>query len=275
MGTFRSDGYKKLLVKKYKNRIKFYKVDLNNFDKVKSIIKSVKPDLIFHLASNPNVSESFINPLKIINNNNQITINILEALRQLKSKALIQICSSSEVYGSVSKNKIPIKESEKIMPINPYAASKAFQDLISQVYYNVYKLNIIITRMFTYTNPRRDNLFQSTFARQIVNQKKKKKKIIYNGNLQSIRAILDIDDAMEAYWLCAVKGKIGEIYNISGSKTISVKNFLKNLIKKSNLKVRTIKKKNLVRPTDINIQIPSIKNSNYTQDGKKKSYDGH
>ena len=79
---------------------------------------------------------------------------------------------------------------------------------------------------------------------------------------------------MEAYWLCAVKGKIGEIYNISGSKTISVKNFLKNLIKKSNLKVRTIKKKNLVRPTDINIQIPSIKKFKLHTGWKEKvSYD--
>ena len=274
IGTYRSKGYKNLLLKKYSNKIKLYKVDLNDFEKVKKIMKLIKPDLIFHLASNPNVSDSFINPLKIINNNNQITINILEALRQLKSRAVIQICSSSEVYGSVSRNKIPIKESEKIMPINPYAVSKAFQDLLSQVYHKVYKLNIIITRMFTYTNPRRDNLFQSAFARQIVNLRKNKKKIIYHGNLKSIRAILDIDDAMEAYWICAVKGKIGEIYNISGSKIISVNNFLKNLIKKSNIKVKTIKKKTLIRPADINIQIPSVRKFKLHTGWKEKvSYD--
>ena len=258
-GTYRSKGFKNFLLKKYGNKIKFFKVDLNNFQNVKKVIKLIKPDLIFHLASNPNVRESFDNPLKIIKKNNQITLNILEALRQLKSKAVIQICSSSEVYGSVSKKNIPIKESQKMMPINPYAVSKAFQDLLSQVYHKVYKLNIIITRMFTYTNPRRNNLFQSAFARQIINLKKNKKKFIYHGNLNSIRSILDVDDAMEAYWICAVRGKIGEVYNISGSKTMSVKNYLKNLIKFSGVKVKTIKQKKLLRPTDIDIQVPSTK----------------
>ena len=97
-------------------------------------------------------------------------------------------------------------------PISPYAVSKCFQDLLSQVYYKSYKLNIIITRMFSYTNSRRYTLFQSAFAKQIAEIEKNKKKYLFHGNLESIRTFIDIDDAMSAYWLTAKRGKIGEIY---------------------------------------------------------------
>ena len=122
---------------------------------------------------------------------------------------------------------------QKISPANPYAVSKTFQDLLAQVYFRSFNLRIIITRMFSYINSRRNNLFQTAFADQIVKIEKGKAKILRHGNLNSIRTFVDIDDAMEAYWLAAKKGKIGEVYNIGGNKTISVKQFLmlKNLIK--------------------------------------------
>ena len=81
--------------------------------------------------------------------------------------------------------------------------------------------------MFTYLNARRNNLFASAFARQIVNIEMKKQSHVYHGNLSSKRTILDIRDAMEAYWLTALKGKKGKIYNISGKNSITIKNFLK------------------------------------------------
>ena len=101
-------------------------------------------------------------------NNNIITVNLLEAIRRSEINPVVMICSTSEVYGSVSKKYMPINEKQKIAPINPYAVTKVYQDLISQVYQKSFGLNIIITRMFSYTNARRSNLFQSAFARQIV-----------------------------------------------------------------------------------------------------------
>ena len=81
--------------------------------------------------------------------------------------------------------------------------------------------------MFSYINARRDTLFQTAFAKQIVNIERKSQKVLKHGNLNSIRTFVDIEDAMSAYWLTATNGKIGEIYNIGGNKIISVKNFLK------------------------------------------------
>jgi GDP-mannose 4,6-dehydratase len=257
-GTFRSVGFKKILQSNIKN-LKLEKVDLKNFKKLKKVIKRINPDLIFHFASNADVRSSFDDPLEFSTNNNSITINLLEAIKQTKKNPLIVICSSSEVYGKVSRKDIPLTEKQKFNPVNPYAATKAFQDFISQIYMNSFNLNIIITRMFSYTNARRKNLFQTAFANQIIEIERKEKKILKHGNLNSVRTFIDIDDAMEAYWLTATRGKIREIYNIGGDKIISVKNFLKELCLVSKEKIICKVDKNLLRPTDVTLQITNSK----------------
>ncbi len=258
-GFYRSKGYLNLLKKKYKKKINFIKLDLVNFTILKKKINLIKPDVIFHLASNADVRGSFDKPVEHAYNNNIITVNLLESVRKSLVDPIIMICSTSEVYGNVDKKDMPINENQKISPINPYAVTKVYQDLISQVYQKSFKLKIIITRMFSYTNARRINLFQTAFARQIVLCEKNKIKVLKHGNLNSIRTFVDIEDAMEAYWLAAKKGKIGEIYNIGGNKIISVRNFLKELMKLSNKKIITKLDPNLLRPQDVALQIPSSK----------------
>jgi len=254
-GLYRSKGYLPYLKNKYGKKINFFRIDLKNYNKLKSIIKIIKPDLIFHLASNADVRKSFDKPIELTNNNNLITSNLLESIRALKLKPLIIICSTSEVYGIVEKKNMPINENQPINPINPYAVSKSFQDLLSQVYIKSFDFKIIITRMFSYTNPRRDNLFQTSFAKQISLIEKGKLKKLKHGNLLSVRNFIDTDDAMEAYWFAAKKGKIGEIYNIGGEKIISVKSFLNELIKLSQTKIVKVADKKLFRPRDINLQV--------------------
>ena len=232
-----------------------FKGNLCNFNKTQKTITKINPDLIFHLASTANVRKSFDLPKKTIENNNAITLNLLEIIRINKINPLVIICSTSEVYGKVSKKDIPIKETKNISPVNPYSASKAFQDLVSQAYFKSYGLKIIITRMFSYTNARKNYLFQTSFAKQIVDIEKGKKKILKHGNLNSVRNMIDIYDAMEAYWLTAKRGRIGEIYNISGKKVISVGNYLKELKKLSNVKIKTKIDKKLLRPVDVTLQI--------------------
>ena len=223
------------------------------------------------MASNADVRNSFFKPLKFSENNNMITVNLLEALRQIKSKAIIVICSTSEVYGNVKKKNMPIRENQQIAPINPYAVTKVFQDLMSQVYQKTFGLNIIVTRMFSYMNARRNNLFQTAFANQIAAIEKGKLKYLRHGNLKSKRTIIDTHDAMEAYWLAAKKGKIGEIYNICGSQKISVNRFLKKLISFSNKNIKCRLDKNLVRPNDIDLQISDFKKFNRDTGWKPKT----
>jgi len=261
-GLYRSNGYKNLFKKVSKKRISFLRTDLKNFYQLKKILKKTNPDIVFHIASNADVRLSFDKPIEITSNNNLITVNLLEAVRQLNQNPIIIICSTSEVYGAVTKKDIPIKENQKISPVNPYAVSKTFQDLLSQVYFKSFGLRIIITRMFSYTNARRNNLFQTSFANQIAKIEMGKQKQLKHGNLESIRTFVDIDDAMEAYWLAAKKGKIGEIYNIGGNKIVTVKQFLKELIKLATCKINHYVDKKLLRPQDVTLQIPDVRKFN-------------
>ena len=255
-GIYRSIGNKNLLKNK---RIKLFKCDLCDFNKTQKIIKKINPGVIFHLASTANVRDSFNSPRKTIENNSAITLNLLEVIRINKINPLVIICSTSEVYGKINKKDIPIKETKNIGPVNPYSASKAFQDLLSQIYSECYGLKIIITRMFSYTNARKNFLFQTSFAKQIADIEKGKKKILTHGNLNSVRNIIDITDAMEAYWIAAKRGRIGKIYNISGKKVISVGNYLKELKKLSNVKIKSKIDKKLLRPVDVTLQIADTK----------------
>ena len=254
-GLYRSNGYKKILEKN--SRLKLIQIDLNNKKKLTKIIKNIKPDLVYHFASDPDVRKSFDYPYKVIKNNSLITLNLLESIRILKIKPLMIICSTSEVYGDRKKKDGLIKENNKFNPANPYAVSKAFQDHLSQLYFKIYGMRIIITRMFTYMNPRRDNLFQSAFAKQIIEIKKDKKKYLIHGNLGSVRTFLDTEDACNAYWLTAKRGKIGEIYNISGDKIISVGEVLNKLLERSNIKnkIKTKLDSKLIRKRDVSYQI--------------------
>ena len=255
-GIYRSIGNKNLLKNE---RIKLFKCDLCNFNKTQKIIKKINHGVIFHLASTANLRDSFNSPRKTIENNNAITLNLLEVIRINKINPLVIICSTSEVYGKINKKDIPIKETKNIGPVNPYSASKAFQDLLSQIYSECYGLKIIITRMFSYTNARKNFLFQTSFAKQIADIEKGKKKILTHGNLNSVRNIIDITDAMEAYWIAAKRGRIGKIYNISGKKVISVGNYLKELKKLSNVKIKSKIDKKLLRPVDVTLQIADTK----------------
>lgn len=261
---------------KYLNKFNkkfFIKDDLNNFKLTKKQISSLKPDLIFHLASNADVRSSFDNPRDIIINNNNCTLNLLEACRLTSSKALIIISSTSEVYGD-PQTKV-IDENNKIAPNNLYAVSKTFQDLLAQNYYKIYGLNIIITRMFTYLNARRDNLFASSWAKQVVEIEKGKRKFLEHGNLNSYRSIMSINDAIEAYWQTATRGQVGEIYNIGAGRNIKLKKFLNELINLSSKKIETRVNKKFLRKTDIKKQIPNSQkfkkktgwknNSNFTK----------
>ena len=254
-GLYRSVGFIKILKKKFKKKIVFLKVDLNNYKKVFKILKKIKPDLIIHLASDARPRESFDEPIKVITNNNNITLNLLESVRSNKIDPLILICSTSEVYGKVGKEEFPITEKQILRPVNPYSVSKSFQDLVAQMYHESYKLKIIITRMFSYINPRGKFLFQSVFAKQVVEIEKGKKRFLEHGNLNSIRNFIDLKDAMEAYWYTAKRGRIGEIYNIGGKKVMSVRKFLSELKKRSNKKIESKLNKKLLRPSDVSYQI--------------------
>ena len=245
-------------LEKSHDKVTIHECDLNDFSAILTVLKNVKPDAIFHLASNANVRASFINPLTILDNNIGSTANLLEAIRAAEIDPIIQLCSTSEVYGQVDPKDIPIKESCPLNPLSPYAVSKTTQDLLGAVYFHAYGMKIIRTRMFAYINPRRENLFATSFAMQVARIEKGLQKELLHGNLNSTRTLIDVRDAMESYWVAAQKCRFGEAYNIGGNTIITVGEFLDLLRKKAHVPIPLRQDPNLLRPTDVTLQIPDV-----------------
>lgn len=243
----------------FENQITLYECDLTDFSSIFSVLRESQPDVIFHLASYANVRQSFRTPLSVIQNNFMSTANLLEAIRLLDIHPIVQHCSTSEVYGQVLPDELPITENHAIRPVNPYSVSKTMQDMMAGSYYYSYRMNIIRTRMFGYLNPRRPDIFASSFARQVVQIELGLKKELIHGNLDSIRTLLDVHDAMESYWVACEHCKIGEVYNIGNEQPIRVGEFLEVLKSHSKVPIVSRVDKELLRPVDVTLQIPSMK----------------
>lgn len=238
------------------DKIHLHECDLNDLSSIYRVLKRVKPDAIFHLASYANVRASFDTPLSVIQNNVASTANLFEAVRMTGTNPLIQLCSTSEVYGQVSPENVPIKESCPIQPVNPYAVSKATQDFLGYVYFKSYGMKIIRTRMFAYINPRREDLFATSFAKQVARIEQGLQEELLHGNLESTRTLIDVRDAMEAYWVALTQCTPGEVYNLGGTTVIKVGEFLDELKKLANCEIPSRVNPELLRPVDVTLQIP-------------------
>jgi len=240
------------------DKVVIHECDLNDFSSVLSTIKTVQPDVIFHIASHANVKASFITPLAVLNNNIMGTANLFEAVRLAGIDPIIQLCSTSEVYGQVEPSEVPISEENQLRPSSPYAVSKVTQDLLGWTYFRSYHMKIIRTRMFAYLNPRRADLFATSFARQIARIEQGLQEELLHGNLDSVRTLIDVRDAMEAYWVAILHCRPGEVYNIGGQTSMSVGEFLELLINESSVPIKTRVDPNLLRPSDVTLQIPKL-----------------
>lgn len=243
-----------------KDRIDLQYLDLEDSLSVYGMLEKTLPDIIFHIASIANVRRSFNFPHEVITNNINITLNLLECIRLLKNKTgynpVVQICSTSEVFGKVDPKNVPISETCPLNPINPYAVSKLTQDSMGYVYFLNYGMNVIRTRMFSYLNAKRADLFPTAMAKQILEVKRGKRDVVEHGNLNSIRSFIDVREAAESYWMAAIKGDAGEVYNIGSTESIKLDSLLHLLINKMDVPVKTVQNSNLLRPSDISIQIP-------------------
>jgi GDP-mannose 4,6-dehydratase len=239
--------------------------DLRDLPSVRNALASHRPDVIFHLAAQSYVDFSFAAPIETLETNIIGTCNLLEAVKQLKQSEsynpVIHVCSSSEVYGQVNEDEIPIKESNPMRPASPYAVSKVGEDMLALQYWSSWKIQTIRSRMFTHTGPRRGEVFAvSNFAKQIAMiEAQLAEPIIRVGNLDSVRTFLDVRDAVKAYWLLINKCPPGEVYNVGGNETMTVGQMLDRLIAMSstkNIKVEVDSAR--LRPSDVTLQIPCV-----------------
>jgi len=253
-----------------KDKIVLHESDLLDLGSIIRVLDKVKPDGIFHIASYANVRNSFITPLSVMNNNVMGTMNFFEAVRLTGIDPVIQLCSTSEVYGKVDPKNVPINENCPMSAVNPYSVSKATQDLLGQSYFMSYGMKIIRTRMFAYLNPRRTDLFATSFALQIARIECGLQDELKHGNLNSTRTIIDVRDAMESYYAALEFGEFGDVYNIGGETVITIGEFLDILKQKAKCHIKSSINPELLRPADITLQIPDTSKFENTTGWKPK-----
>ena len=243
-----------------KKRIFLEHCDIKDTLGVNNLFSKYKFKFIFHLAAQSYPHVSFTNPLETYQTNIDGTENILSAALKYSPESVVHVCSSSEVFGRVPKEKVPINEETSFHPASPYAISKCGTDLIGRYYAEAYNLNTQITRMFTHTGPRRGDVFmESTFAKQIaLIENGYMEPIVKVGNLESMRTIADVRDAVRAYWmLLNIDPEPGAYYNIGGRKSLKVGQILQDLISLStNKSIKYQIDKERLRPIDADLQIP-------------------
>jgi GDPmannose 4,6-dehydratase len=245
-----------------KDRIFLHYADLRDSMGVDKIVRNIRPDYVFHLAAQSYPKTSFDSPLDTFETNIQGTARLLESLRQYKPDAIVHNCASSEVFGRVPKEKLPIDEECTFHPASPYAISKVGTDLIGRYYGEAYGMTVMTTRMFTHTGPRRGDVFaESTFAKQIAMiEAGMIAPVVKTGNLDSLRTFADVRDAVRAYYMLVTVNPIaGEYYNIGGQYTCTIKEMLDHLVSLSTMKekIRVETDPERLRPIDADLQVPN------------------
>ena len=243
------------------DRVHFTTGDLHDYISLQNVVEEVRPDFVFHLAAQSYPQASFTSPLDTFDTNIQGTERLLEALRRCEGiDPTIHVCASSEVFGRVPKEKLPIDEECTFHPASPYAISKVGTDLIGRFHAEAYGQQVMTTRMFTHTGPRRGDVFaESTFAKQIAMiEAGLVPPVIRVGNLDSLRTWSDVRDAVRAYYmLVTVNPTPGEYYNIGGNYSCSVGDMLNHLITISTAKdLRIEVDPARLRPIDADLQVP-------------------
>lgn len=236
------------------DKIQVMECNLVDASSVKALVGEVKPDKIFHLAAQSFVPSSWNAPAESLSTNILGQLNIFEALREQKlHDCWVQIACSSEEYGMVYPDEVPIRETNPLRPLSPYAVSKVGQDYLAYQYYMSYGIKAVRTRGFNHTGPRRGEVFVcSNFSKQAIEiENKKREPIIYVGNLEAERDFTDVRDMVRAYWMALESCEPGEVYNICSGTAISISDLLKMVISGTGAKIEVKQDPSRLRPSDV------------------------
>lgn len=244
------------------DRLEFIYGDLCDSISLQNVVAKSRPDYVFHLAAQSYPLTSFDSPIQTYDTNILGTHRLLEALRSAPGlDPVVHVCASSEVFGRVPREKLPIHEELSFHPASPYAISKTGTDLIGRYFGEAYGMKTVTTRMFTHTGPRRGDVFaESTFAKQIAMiERGLIPPVVKTGNLNSMRTWADVRDAVRAYYMLVTIDPIpGEYYNIGGTFSCTVKDMLDFLVsistRSGDIQVETEAAR--LRPLDADLQIP-------------------
>jgi len=232
--------------------------DLLDRESLEAALREARPDVVFHLAARSVVGPSFSSPGETLRHNVFGTLNLLEAVRAAGLSPVVQVCSSSAVYGPAGGG-APLTEEAPFQPASPYAVSKVSAEMLALQYHLAHGLGTIRARLFNHTGPRRGEAFvESSLARQIARMEKGLEEArLRVGNLEARRTFLDVRDAVRAYWLLVHQGLPGQAYNVAGAHTLSIGALVEALSALAGVEVELEVRAELLRPGDFSQPPPS------------------
>jgi len=230
----------------------FHQADLNDIPKIKSLIVEIQPDYILHLAAQSSVAESWKSPVFSFMNNTNIFLNIIDTVRLNDNAARVLSIGSSEQYGIVSENDLPISEDRPQCPENPYAVARVAQEQLARIYAKGYNLDICCTRSFNHCGPgQTDRFVVSAIVKQFVKiAHGLQDPVIHIGNGAIVRDFVDVHDVVEAYNLLLTKGKKGEVYNICSGQGRAIRDIVTMLSNMFDIHVQVHQEQSQIRPID-------------------------
>lgn len=233
-------------------------LDIGRKADISAILRKTAPDIVFHLAAQSSVALSWKEPQLTAEVNVIGGINLLEALRETNIRTVL--VGSGEEYGFIRQDACPLKEDEPLHPGNIYAATKACQEMLGQIYGRAYGMEIVMARSFNHSGPKQSQVFViSDFCRQAAEiEAGLKQPEIAVGNLDAKRDFTDVRDVVRAYRLLGEKGKSGEVYNVGRGKAISIKDILGHVISMANCRISVKTDKSRLRASDIPLIEPDV-----------------
>jgi len=243
-----------------RGKIYLHEADITSAERILDIFEKIRPNAVFHLAAESFVPTSFREPVRVSHNNIVGTIKIFEAARRFDDGLeSVHVACSSEQYGLVDPNEVPVVENLKKNPFRPrsiYGITKVATEQIAWLYHNSYSVPSIITRGFNHEGPRRGIQFvTSVIHRQIVEILNNKRKRIVIGNPNAIRDFTHVKDTVNAYILVSEKKKYGEPFNVCSGKGITIADYVKLAKRVFNIKVDVFVDPKRMRPSEVPLLI--------------------
>ena len=242
-------------IKHIQDKVRLIKTDIKDAHSMQKTVEEVEQDYVFHLAAQSFVPTSWKAPSESVGTNIPGTLNLFEAIRNSNVDPWVQVAGSSEEYGRVLPGELPIKETNPLRPLSPYAVSKVATDLLGYQYHQSYGLKIVRTRAFNHTGPRRGEPFvTSNFAKQVAEiEKGLNEPVIYVGNLNAERDFTDVRDIANACWLSVQKCKFGEVYNICSGVARKIQSVLDLLLDIADVYITIKQDPDRLRLSDVEI----------------------
>ena len=233
-------------------RTRLLACDLRDAALVARVVAHHQPDIVFHLAAQTYVPRAIATPGETITNNVAAQVNLLEACRSAGLDPTILIVGSSEEYGQIRADDVPVPEEQPFRPVNPYAVSKIAQDMLGLQYALSYGMRIIRVRPFNHFGPgQSDRFVLSTFARQVAEAELQRiEPAVLAGNLDARRDFLDVRDVVRAYRMLVEFGEPSEVYNVASGVAHRVGDLLDRLIAHATIAIDVRLDPARVRPSD-------------------------